>query len=67
MESLRLLIRKRYGSYRALGQEIGITTQAVYSIVKGHTTSATARYAVAHALGFKVSDLWPETEEKGAA
>lgn len=65
MDSLKDLIRKRFGSYEALGQEIGISAQAVAAIVNGQTRGASARYAVASALGVKVSDLWPDQQLTG--
>lgn len=65
-ERLQELIKDQYGSYEKLGKEIGITTQGVSEIVNGRTTSATARYSVAKALGVDVADLWPETAAPAA-
>lgn len=59
MDSLKERIRRAYGSYEALGAEIGITAQAVAAIVNGQTRGATARYSVAKALGVSVDELWP--------
>lgn len=47
-------------TYKSLGNEIGITTQAVSEIVNGRTTGATARYALARALRKWPEDFWWE-------
>jgi DNA-binding XRE family transcriptional regulator len=57
---IKALVRERGHTYESLGNEIGITPQAVSEIVNGRTSGATARYAIAKALGVEVSDLWPE-------
>lgn len=59
-DQLKLEIRKQYGGYAALAEEIGVTEQAISHIVTGKTTAATSRYAVASALGMDVADIWPE-------
>lgn len=46
-------------TYRSIGQEIGISPQAVSEIVNGRTEGATARYALAAALGLVVGEIWP--------
>ena len=63
MESKRVkqLIREKGHTYFTLGAEIGISPQAVSEIVSGRTKGATARYAIAAALGVPVSELWTET------
>lgn len=58
-ENLKALIRERGFTYESLGAEIGITPQAVSEIVAGRTTSSTARYSIAAALGVDVADIWP--------
>lgn len=58
-ESIKALIRERGFTYETLGAEIGVTAQAVSEVVAGRTTSATARYSVAKALGVEVTDIWP--------
>lgn len=60
---LKALIRERGFTYQTLADEIGITFQAVGEIVAGRTTSATARYALARALGSRVEDLWPDSAD----
>lgn len=69
MESnaIKQLLRQRGLTYEAIGREIGITPQAVSEIVNGRTTSATARYSLAKALGLEVRDLWPEEPEPATA
>lgn len=59
---LRTVIVERFGGYEGLADEIGISHQAVSDVVNGHTVGATARYAVAAALGCRVSDFWPAEE-----
>lgn len=63
-ERIKALIKERGHTYQSLGNEIGISPQAVSEIVNGRTTGATARYALAKALGREVEDLWPG-EPKG--
>lgn len=59
-ERLKGLIQEEGHTYRTLADEIGITPQAVSQIVNGKTTSSTARYSLAKALGRDVEELWPE-------
>lgn len=66
-DRLRGLIRERFGTYEKLGQEIGVSAQAIAEIVAGRSKGATGRYAVAKALGVTVDELWPEQEEAPAA
>lgn len=61
-ERLKRIIRSEGYTYQTLADEIGITPQAIGSIVHGETKGSTARYAVAKALGYEVEDLWPEGE-----
>ena len=56
---LRAAILEQYGGYEGLAAEIGISHQAVSDVVNGHTTGATARYAVAAALNCRPADFWP--------
>lgn len=63
-ERIKALIKERGHTYQSLGDEIGISPQAVSEIVNGRTRGATARYALAKALGREVEDLWPG-EPKG--
>lgn len=56
----REALREKRLTYEAVGDLIGITPQAVAAIVNGQTTGATARFALASALGLTVSDLWPD-------
>lgn len=63
---LRGLIRERFGTYEKLAQEIGVTTAAIGEIVAGRSKGATARYAVASALGVTVAELWPPQPEPDA-
>lgn len=58
------MIRSRGLTYDDLAEVIGITAQAVSEIVDGRTTGATARYALARALGTQVDELWPQTVER---
>lgn len=53
-------------TYESLGEKIGISPQAIAEIVAGRTKGATARYAVAAALGITVDELWPEDSSKAA-
>jgi transcriptional regulator with XRE-family HTH domain len=57
---LRELIERKYGTYEALGREIGITKQAVSNVVNGRATSPTTRYAISAALGVDADLIeWP--------
>lgn len=57
---LRTLIADRFGSYEALGDEIGMTKAGVSEVVNGRTSRPTTRYAIAKALGVEVEDVdWP--------
>jgi lambda repressor-like predicted transcriptional regulator len=65
-EQIKSLIRKRGHTYKSLGEEIGITPQAVGDVVAGKTRGATARYAVAAALHVRVEDIWPDEAPAGS-
>lgn len=57
---LRTLISDRFGSYEALGEEIGLTKQGVSEYVNGRSARPTTRYAIAKALGVEVDQIeWP--------
>ena len=62
-KEVKKLIRDQGHTYFTLAQEIGITPQAVSEIVAGRTKGATARYALAAALGVPVSELWSEAKQ----
>lgn len=57
---IKRIIKREGFTYESLGNEIGISPQAISEIVNGRTKGATARYSVAKALGREVEDLWPE-------
>lgn len=61
VDRIKELLRERDLTYVDVAAEIGVTPQAVYEIVHGKTTSATARYAFAKALGLTVGDIWHDT------
>lgn len=61
-ERIKRIIKEQGYTYESLGNEIGISPQAVSEIVNGRTKGATARYSLAKALGYEVEDLWPEAE-----
>lgn len=61
-ERIKRIIKEQGYTYESLGNEIGISPQAVSEIVNGRTKGATARYSLAKALGYEVEDLWPEVE-----
>ncbi len=61
-ERIKRIIKEHGYTYETLGNEIGISPQAVSEIVNGRTKGATARYALAKALGHEVHDLWPDVE-----
>ena len=63
-EQIKDLIKEQGYTYESLGDEIGISPQAVSEIVNGRTKGATARYALAKALDHEVEELWPG-EPKG--
>ena len=62
-ERIKRIIKDQGYTYESLGNEIGISPQAVSEIVNGRTKGATARYSLAKALGHEVEDLWPEVEK----
>jgi DNA-binding XRE family transcriptional regulator len=67
-DRVKRLIRDRGHTYESLAAEIGVTPQAIYAMVHGNTKGATARYALAKALGLNVADLFDaETPEPQAA
>lgn len=68
-KDLKAMIRERGHTYKSLGDEIGVSLQAVAEIVAGRTTGAMQRYALAKALDVEVEDIWPEDApvERGAA
>lgn len=66
-ERIKALIRERGHTYVTLAAEVGVTPQAIYAIVNGQSRGATARYALAKALGADVLDLWPEDSVPTAA
>lgn len=63
-ERIKTLIKELGHTYRSLGDEIGISPQAVSEIVNGRTKGATARYALAKALDREVEDLWPDEPKR---
>lgn len=60
-DQIKQIIKKQGHTYQSLGDEIGISPQAISEIVNGRTKGATARYALAAALGRDVGDLWPNS------
>lgn len=56
---IRAVLEAQGHTYRSVGEKIGISPQAVSEIVNGRTEGATARYALATALGREVDDFWP--------
>ena len=61
-DEIKALLAERGLTQQKLGDRIGITQQAVSKIIHGATTSSTARYSVANALGLPVDALWPSRE-----
>lgn len=61
-DEIKALLAERGLTQQKLGDRIGITQQAVSKILSGATTSSTARYSVANALGVPVEALWPSRE-----
>ncbi|MFW6200520.1 MAG: helix-turn-helix transcriptional regulator [Gemmatimonadota bacterium] len=59
-ERIKRIIKEHGYTYESLGNEIGISPQAVSEIVNGRTKGATARYSLAKALGHEVEDLWED-------
>jgi transcriptional regulator with XRE-family HTH domain len=59
-DRVKRLIRDRGHTYESLAAEIGVTPQAIYAMVHGNTKGATARYALAKALGLNVADLFED-------
>lgn len=55
--NLRTLIADRFGTYEALGEEIGMTKQGVSEVVNGRNRRPTTLYAIAKALGKEVEDI----------
>ncbi len=53
------LVREECG-FTPLSVRIGVTRQAVHQIINEETTGATARFAIASALGVSVRDMWPD-------
>ena len=66
-ERIKRIIKEQGYTYESLGNEIGISPQAVSEIVNGRTKGATARYSLAKALGREVEDFWPEAERRKSA
>lgn len=60
---IKALLKERGLTYERLGEEIGVSAQAISEVVNGRTTSSTARYAFAKALGLEVDDIWPKQEQ----
>jgi transcriptional regulator with XRE-family HTH domain len=60
-------IRRSGRTYEDIGEQIGVSAQAISEIANGRTKRATARFALAAALGVNVSDLWPEPEPDATA
>lgn len=65
--NIREIMRERGVTVEQIAGKIGITEQAVYAIVSGKTTRATARFSFACALGMRVEELWPDTDSEQAA
>ncbi len=63
---LKGMIKEKYGSYEKLGDEIGVSLQAISEIVSGRSRGATGRYAVAKALGLEVEEIWPSERVSAA-
>jgi len=63
-DQIKQMIKGKGLTYETIGEEIGISPQAVSEIVNGRTKGATARYSLAKALGREVEELWPG-EPKG--
>lgn len=58
-DRIKQIIKQQGHTYQSLGDEIGISPQAISEIVNGRTKGATARYALSAALGLDVDELWP--------
>ncbi len=58
-DRIKKIIKNQGHTYQSLGDEIGISPQAISEIVNGRTKGATARYALAAALDRSVEELWP--------
>jgi len=43
----------------SISRTLGVTRAAVYHVVAGRNKSKRIRRAIAHALGMRVSELWP--------
>lgn len=66
-DQIKQIIKKQGHTYQSLGDEIGISPQAISEIVNGRTKGATARYALAAALDRNVGDLWPNSTNGSSA
>lgn len=62
-KEIKALLQSMGLTYEAMGREIGVTAQAISEIVNGRTTSSTARYSFAKALGLDVADIWPSHDK----
>ena len=60
---IRALLESKGLTQADVAAKIGITTQAVHEVVMGRTTSATARFAFAMAIGEDPEAIWPREVE----
>lgn len=63
---IKSLIEAKYGTQTELAKEIGVSAAAVGEALSGRTKGAAIRYAIAKALGVKVSDIWPTATDSAA-
>lgn len=65
--AIKALLEEKGLTQAEVAGRIGVTPQAVHEIIMGRTTSRTARFAFASAIGEEVEAIWPQPAETGAA
>jgi lambda repressor-like predicted transcriptional regulator len=65
-DEIKALVKRRGHTYESLGQEIGVSKQAIHQLVHGLSTGATGRYAFAAALDVRAEDIWPSCTPSAA-
>lgn len=57
---IKALLEEKGLTQVEVAARIGVTPQAVHEIIMGRTTSRTARFSFASAIGEPVEAIWPQ-------
>lgn len=60
VEDVKSLIRKKYGSLRALGRELGVEVSSISNVIRSPLCSQRLERLIAEKLGLPPQMIWPE-------